>query len=145
MDEGINFTKRRSHSSLGRSGVLLNIIGLDLFLPAVENFSFIMHRKLFQYWKTTCKYGTGTAPSSSKLLCDRTVGSPVRVRSETTSLFEYSYIDHTYGHTSIYRRIAEKKYEHSSCLSADSKGRADGVDVVFTVATQSRISRQFFL
>ena len=110
----------------------------------------IYQQVLYRTGKTTYKYGTRTAPSSSKLLRDRTVGSPIQVRSETYFHFWKYYviscIDHTYS-TPLHLRIAEKaKYGCSSCLSADSyTGEQTVLTQMFTVAAQSRIYRQFFL
>ena len=88
------------------------------------------------------------APSSSKLLHDCTVGSPVQVRSETTSLLKYyviSCIDHSYGHTSTPENCWEGRLRtfKLSLRRLEQAGRRCWHGS--SVALQSRIYRQFFL
>ena len=96
--------------------------------------------------KTTCKYGTKTAPSSSKLLRDCAVGSSVRVRSETTSLLEYFlHRPHLWAHLYTGELL---RWSNISCFSADANRRADGVDTGVWVCggrPVPRICSQFFL
>ena len=85
--------------------------------------------------KTTSKYGTATGPSSSKLLHDRTVGLPIRVRVHSETTFEY------YVHGP-----QKAKYKHSSCLFVDLNGRANGVDMdVYSGCPVSHLSLCYFL
>ena len=90
---------------------------------------------------------TRTAPSLSKLLRDRTFGSPAQVHSETTSLLEYYVIFlhrlHLQAHLYTGELLRRPNMNVQLVSLRTRTGGQTGLTWMFTVATQSRIYKQF--